>query len=413
MTAAEPTLRPAPPASRRPSGAASTRPAPAAAAGSTSGAASSRPSALGWQMEANWTDPFLFFIYSVAKPLASALILVVMLEVISGGARPEYRAFVVVGSALWSFVLSGISGLAWMILDDRERYRMLKYVYVSPSDFLAVMLRSRRGPDRRRRDGRSDHARWSASSSWTSRSTSAGSTGSLLVVAMVLGVTSILAIGLILAAICMQTRQESWSYPGGRRRRAVPHLRGRLPAGGPADAGPGARAPDAADVVDRGRSRHALFPGGLSAIGGPGALYTELTGAASPSPSDDRPRVAGDRSGGYTRGSGRLPGERPAREGSRAVRPDDRLLIDGHRGSRRRPRPTLTEGGSMRIYEGSPRQDFEEVFRSIGAFIDQRGMREILLVEAPDGFIVQGLVAAGAAGSAWSDALGTPVRRRP
>ena len=33
---------------------------------------------LGWQMEANWTDPLLFFIYSVAKPLASALILVVM-----------------------------------------------------------------------------------------------------------------------------------------------------------------------------------------------------------------------------------------------------------------------------------------------------------------------------------------------
>ena len=25
----------------------------------------------------------------------------------------------------------------------------------------------------------------------------------------------------------------------------------------------------------------------------------------------------------------------------------------------------------MRIYEGSPRQDYEEVFRSIGAFIDQ------------------------------------------
>jgi hypothetical protein len=46
----------------------------------------------------------------------------------------------------------------------------------------------------------------------------------------------------------------------------------------------------------------------------------------------------------------------------------------------------------MRIYEGSPRQDYEEVFRSIGAFIDQRGMREILLVEAPDGFIIQGIV---------------------
>ena len=65
----------------------------------------------------------------------------------------------------------------------------------------------------------------------------------------------------------------------------------------------------------------------------------------------------------------------------------------------------------MRIYEGSPRQDFEEVFRSIGAFIDQRGMREILLVEAPDGFIVQGIVTAGnAGGGAWSESLGQQTK---
>jgi len=61
----------------------------------------------------------------------------------------------------------------------------------------------------------------------------------------------------------------------------------------------------------------------------------------------------------------------------------------------------------MRIYDGSPRQDFEEVFRSIGAFIDQRGMREILLVEAPDGFIVQGVVTSGAAGGSWSESMGS------
>jgi hypothetical protein len=64
----------------------------------------------------------------------------------------------------------------------------------------------------------------------------------------------------------------------------------------------------------------------------------------------------------------------------------------------------------MRIYEGSPRQDFEEVFRSIGAFLDQRGMREVLLAEAPDGFIVQGLVAAGSSAGAWSDSMGTVVK---
>jgi hypothetical protein len=64
----------------------------------------------------------------------------------------------------------------------------------------------------------------------------------------------------------------------------------------------------------------------------------------------------------------------------------------------------------MRIYEGSPRQDFEEVFRSIGAFLDQRGMKDVLLVEAPDGFIVQGLVTSGAAGGTWSESIGTQVK---
>ena len=61
----------------------------------------------------------------------------------------------------------------------------------------------------------------------------------------------------------------------------------------------------------------------------------------------------------------------------------------------------------MRIYEGSARQDFEEVFRSIGAFLDQRGMKDILLLEAPDGFIVQGLVTSGAKTGTWSEAVGT------
>jgi hypothetical protein len=64
----------------------------------------------------------------------------------------------------------------------------------------------------------------------------------------------------------------------------------------------------------------------------------------------------------------------------------------------------------MRIYEGSPRQDFEEVFRSIGAFLDQRGMHEVLLVEAPDGFIVQGIVVAGQAGGSWSESMGQQAK---
>jgi len=237
---------------------------------------------LGWQMEANWTDPLLFFIYSVAKPLASTLILVAMLSVISGGAQPQYRAFVVVGSALWSFVLSGVSGLAWMILDDRERYRMLKYLYVSPSDFLAVIFG--RGVAR----------------------IGVGAMGAvitlvvgvlvlgvpfemalvdwpLLLVVMVLGVGSILAIGLLLAAICMQTRQESWSYPEAAAG-ALFLVSGVV--------FPLAVLPTVVQAIGLLTPltwwiegvRHALFPGGVSSVGGAGSLYTQATGNAAPDP---------------------------------------------------------------------------------------------------------------------------------
>ena len=64
----------------------------------------------------------------------------------------------------------------------------------------------------------------------------------------------------------------------------------------------------------------------------------------------------------------------------------------------------------MRIYEGSPRERFQEVLRSIGAFLDQRGMREVLLVEAPDGFIIQGLVSEASDQGTWSEAVGRQVK---
>jgi hypothetical protein len=63
----------------------------------------------------------------------------------------------------------------------------------------------------------------------------------------------------------------------------------------------------------------------------------------------------------------------------------------------------------MRIYEGSPRQDFEEVFRSIGAHLDDLGMREILLLEVEDGFILQGLSLEGA--GTWSEAMALVVKQ--
>jgi hypothetical protein len=46
----------------------------------------------------------------------------------------------------------------------------------------------------------------------------------------------------------------------------------------------------------------------------------------------------------------------------------------------------------MRIYEGSPRQDWEEVLRCVGAYLDDRGMRGMVFLETDTGFIIQGTV---------------------
>lgn len=58
----------------------------------------------------------------------------------------------------------------------------------------------------------------------------------------------------------------------------------------------------------------------------------------------------------------------------------------------------------MRIYEGSPRQDWEEVLRSIGAFADRERIKELLLLELEAGFIIQGL--ALPRDSAWTESEG-------
>jgi len=96
---------------------------------------------LGWQIESNWTDPFLFAIYSVVKPLASAAILVVMYSIITNGAfsNPLF-SYMYLGNAFYIYVASVMTGVSWAVIEDREHYRTLKYIYVAPTDVPVYLL---------------------------------------------------------------------------------------------------------------------------------------------------------------------------------------------------------------------------------------------------------------------------------
>ena len=96
---------------------------------------------LGWQIESNWTDPFLFATYALIKPLASAAILVVMYSVITQGnfGSPIFP-YIYLGNAFYIYVGQIMTGMSWAIIDDREHYKTMKYIYVAPIDFPTYLL---------------------------------------------------------------------------------------------------------------------------------------------------------------------------------------------------------------------------------------------------------------------------------
>ncbi len=96
---------------------------------------------LGWQIETNWTDPFLFAVYALVKPLASVLILVVMYGVITGGKYDSLIfSYMYLGNAFYIFVGRLINGLAWAVIDDREHYKTMKYIYTAPVHFPTYLI---------------------------------------------------------------------------------------------------------------------------------------------------------------------------------------------------------------------------------------------------------------------------------
>lgn len=167
---------------------------------------------LGWAIESNWTDPFLFAVYAVARPVGAALVLVAIVWLVGGAGRADFLAFLVVGSACWTFVGSGMAGFVGAVLDDRERYRMLKYVVLSAVRFLPFLA------------GRAAAQLVTASAGFLVTLAFgvlvlgvhidfAAIDWLLLIAAMAVGLGSIVALGLTVAGLCLTVRREAWSYP--------------------------------------------------------------------------------------------------------------------------------------------------------------------------------------------------------
>jgi ABC-2 type transport system permease protein len=97
---------------------------------------------LGWQMESNWTRPWLFLLYSIVRPIAATLILVLMFVIVKQdvASDPALFSYVYLGAAFFMFVAQVMLGVTYVIHEDREHYQTLKQVYIAPMSFYVYII---------------------------------------------------------------------------------------------------------------------------------------------------------------------------------------------------------------------------------------------------------------------------------
>lgn len=91
---------------------------------------------LGWKVESNWTNPFVFLTYLIAKPIAS-VILVGLVFVIgssaSGISREDLFFYTFTGAVFFIYPATITISLAYLVHEDRAKYEVLKHIYITPS----------------------------------------------------------------------------------------------------------------------------------------------------------------------------------------------------------------------------------------------------------------------------------------
>ena len=108
---------------------------------------------LGWQIESNWANWKLFLLYLVVKPVTGSMMLVCMFYAAkyaadlganaggTGGRVPmEFLPYVYVSNACYGLVGAVMFGMSQVVISDRESYRMLKYIFISPAHFQVYFL---------------------------------------------------------------------------------------------------------------------------------------------------------------------------------------------------------------------------------------------------------------------------------
>jgi ABC-2 type transport system permease protein len=165
---------------------------------------------LGWQIESNWGSPALFALYSIVKPLTSAALLVVMFGMVTqGNFASSAFSYMYLGNAFYMYVGAIMAGMAQSVVDDRERFRTLKSMYVAPVSIPMYLIG--RGVARFFTTSLSVLVTIGFGVAFLQLQMNAGDVQwGLLLVALAIGIVMLAMMGLALASIVLTITHGSW-----------------------------------------------------------------------------------------------------------------------------------------------------------------------------------------------------------
>jgi len=90
---------------------------------------------IGWKVESNWTDPFVFLAYMIAKPMASVLMIGLIFLIGSDAAgtmNQQFFFYTFTGAIFFIYPTTLAISLGYLMHEDRAKYEVLKQIYIAP-----------------------------------------------------------------------------------------------------------------------------------------------------------------------------------------------------------------------------------------------------------------------------------------
>ena len=95
---------------------------------------------IGIQVESNWTKKSLYLLYLFATPMASIFTVIIIFGVLGGKLKSDLFYFALFGGLFYFFLADTFFNTAFSVIDDREHYRVLKYIIVSKTSYFTYTL---------------------------------------------------------------------------------------------------------------------------------------------------------------------------------------------------------------------------------------------------------------------------------